>query len=113
MEYKKDYLEKEVQKAIDLIKRLLKNNTEEVTNTRELEKSLKEILNFDFFSIDEKDFDKELKKHDIKILESLEKHLENLNINTSLYLRRKELLNDYIGSEKKHLTLKEPLSKYI
>lgn len=95
MEYRSDFIEREIQKIILLIRNLMANLGEESNvNLKALDQELKEKLDFGFFEIFElsnEDLKKKINGVDILILEELLRVLYKITIQNVTHLKSSTL----------------------
>lgn len=95
MEYRSDFIEREIQKIILLIRNLMANLGEEGNvNLKALDQELKEKLDFGFFEIFElsnEDLKKKINGVDILILEELLRVLYKITIQNVTHLKSNTL----------------------
>ena len=95
MEYRSDFIEREIQKIILLIRNLMANLGEESNvNLKALDQELKEKLDFGFFEIFElsnEDLKKKINGVDVLILEELLRVLYKITIQNITHLKSNTL----------------------
>ncbi len=92
MEYKKDYLEREIEKITDFLKKLLNESIEEGSSLEEIDESFKGRFGFYFFNIENDKLSVLLEKEDVLVLKKVLDFINGLKLKGDLNKEKRLLL---------------------
>ena len=99
MEYKKDYLEREIEKLINFLKELFESSIEEGSSIEEIDESFKERFGFNFFNIENSKLEVLLEKQDVVVLKSLLNFINGLHLQGNFNKEKRLLLLKIIDNK--------------
>ncbi len=99
MEYKKDYLEREIEKLINFLKELFESSMDEGSSFEEIDESFKERFGFNFFNIENEKLIVLLEKEDVAVLKSLLDFINGLQLKSDFNKEKRLLLLKIIDNK--------------